>query len=155
VSAGFGGGGSISPTQDLANARNARVSLAGEIFVVRHLSFGSSVELSYEHDRFDVTSYVYGITERVGWAIPVGDLITVWPRLGLSALHESRDGGTRGHENGTLSLSLFAPIEIAPLSHILLGLGPLVMTDVMRRADGVARPVRTSLSLNAEVAAWF
>jgi hypothetical protein len=154
VSTGFGGGGSISPTQSLANARNARISLAGEVFVVKHLSFGSSVELSYEHDRLGVTSYVYGITQRVGWAVPLG-IVSLWPRLGLSAFHESRDGGDRGHENGTVSLSIFAPIEIAPLSHILLGLGPLVMTDVVRRADGVARPIRTSVALNAEVAAWF
>lgn len=82
-------------------------------------------------------------------------IVSLWPRLGLSAFHESRDGGNRGHQNGTVSLSIFAPIEISPLSHILVGLGPLVMADVVRRADGVARPFRTSLSLNAEVAAWF
>jgi hypothetical protein len=155
VSTGFGGGGSISPTQDLANARNFGVSLAGEVFVVRRLSFGSSIGLSYEHDRLGVTTYVYGITQRVGWAIPLGGIVTFWPRLGLASLHESRDGGTRGRENGTLALSIFAPIEISPFSHVVIGLGPSVMTDMVRRADGVSRPIRTSLSLNGEVAAWF
>jgi hypothetical protein len=155
VSADLGAGGSVSPTKHLANARSAGVGLAGEVFVTGRLSFGSVIEFAYDHDRDGVTSYVYGITQRVGWAFPMGSVVSFWPRLGLSALHESRDGGDRGHEIGAFALNAFAPLEITPLSHILLGLGPSLTADLVRRADGLARPNRLSLSLTAEVAAWF
>jgi hypothetical protein len=80
------------------------------------------------------TTTVFGFGPRVGYIIPIGEVLAFWPRGGfsfysVSTVEDIRQGGQpaeRTTTNSLLSLDLDPQFMVVPLQHFFFTAGPLV-----------------------------
>ena len=112
------------------------IAPAIDYFVIRNLSVGGAL-------RFDYTSNPgghstgFGVGPRVGYNIPISDLLSIWPKAGLSIEHTSVTTkvttpvvADNSSSNTAVALNLFVPIMIHPAPHFFAGFGPFLDTDL-------------------------
>jgi hypothetical protein len=104
-----------------------------DYFVLDHLSVGGSVEFGYTvGTSYSVTSqHTVSIGPRIGYEIPLGDRISLWPNLGLSSRTwmmtvDPWPSGAYWTLNAVASADLVAPL--AP--HFFMGLGPYLTRQI-------------------------
>ncbi len=145
----FGDKGQIAISSDAALAIS-HTSLSGvkgsstsitigpavDYFVIRNLSVGGQLLFNYQSFP-NGHSTQFGVGPRVGYNFPVSDLLSVWPKLGLSIAHtsESTDpvppATDSGSSNNTaLQLNVFVPVMLHPAEHFFVGFGPFLDTDL-------------------------
>jgi hypothetical protein len=103
-----GGGGSST----LLN-----IDPAADYFFMDSISVGGQVRL--DHDPGGTT---IGIGPRVGYNYAFSDLMSIWPKGGLSF--------DDAHGTAVLGLHLFAPFMFHPARHFFVGIGPNLDTDL-------------------------
>lgn len=110
---------------------------AVDYFVIDGLSIGGFVSMDYTTVG-DWDSTEFGIGPRVGYNIDMSDLVSVWPKAGLSfrsrSQSQQRTQGDRTLEvstsNSGVALNLFAPIMFHPATHFFAGFGPFLDVDL-------------------------
>lgn len=110
---------------------------AADYFVIDNLSVGGFIGFRYQ-TAGDTSSTQFSIGPRVGYNITLTDLVSVWPKLGLSFAHSSTtteigDDDTTVEttvDNDALALNLFVPIMFHPATHFFAGFGPFLDTDL-------------------------
>lgn len=120
------------------------------------------------------TTTVFGLAPRVGYIIPIGEVLAFWPRGGfsfysISSKEDLRQGGqpsTRTTTNSVFSIDLDPQFMIVPLQHFFFSAGPLVTipltgsSSVETQTGGVTTTVDRDLSvfhigLSVGIGGWF
>ncbi|HKP56906.1 MAG TPA: hypothetical protein VJV78_09300 [Polyangiales bacterium] len=114
------------------------LSPAVDWFVIKNLSIGAFISWTYitagESD-----SNRFAIGPRVGYNIPLSDLVSIWPKVGFSFSTTSvsseageTDEGVLLEEQGNdgVALNIFVPIMFYPATHFFAGFGPFLDTDL-------------------------
>jgi hypothetical protein len=152
----FGGDLGIGGEQGLDHGYDTRVDLeldpALDVFVVRGLSLGIGSELSYSFARSSPSSSLVSVSPRVGYAVPLGRLYALWPRLSFDVAFAV---DTVGVHHRILSSTLFVPVDALLLPHFVVGLGPAVTQQLLDTTPAGAVPITTTLQLLVELAGWL
>ncbi|MEO6419038.1 MAG: hypothetical protein ABIP39_06510 [Polyangiaceae bacterium] len=156
IGANFGIGASQA-TGDLLNVSwGASIEPSIEVFVFRSVSLGTTLDLSYARSKDHGSATSYGVTPRIGYAFPIGKNAGFWPRLGLGIVRgiTDVDNAPTQHQRVVL-LKLFAPMYFLPVKNVLLGIGPLVTTQLANRVEGASHGLVTTIGFQTEIAGWF
>ncbi len=162
----FGAKGQLAISSD-ASLRIANTSVSGggstttielapavDYFVIRNLSVGGSVELNYTSTAPGHATR-FGIGPRVGYNFGLSDLISIWPKAGLSLASTSTTTDANGPapstsvSNTAVALNLFVPVMFHPAPHFFVGFGPFLDTDLS--GDAKATTVGGKLTLGGWV----
>jgi hypothetical protein len=150
------------------------VAPAADYFVIQGLSIGG--QIAYSHGHSSVTGVngapstssdanVFGIGARVGYNIPIGDLFSFWPKVGLvflTASGSASDSTTAVNDTtsgNVLDLQIYAPLLLHLAPHFFVGLGPNLQTDLTASASvnsaSVPNPPKeTSYGLLFTIGGW-
>lgn len=100
---------------------------AADYFLKENLSLGGSVLLGTTIRNGD-DSLAVGLGVRAGYNIPMNEMVSVWPKLGLSLVHSD---GIFGFGNDTyLEVALSAPFLVHVAPHFFIGGGPGLITQI-------------------------
>jgi hypothetical protein len=141
----FGGKGQLAflsdNTLDIRHSSDKVTTIqfapAADYFVIDNLSVGGFIGFSYaKAGNADGTRFSIG--PRVGYNLPLTNMISLWPKIGLAYAHSSAGFSTRqgdvsidtSKSNDSLALNLFVPVMFHPATHFFLGLGPYLDTDL-------------------------
>lgn len=117
------------------------LSPAVDYFVIKNLSIGGNVLFAYE-SAGDTSGTRFGVGPRVGYNLPLSDLVSIWPKAGLSISHTSQSTDApepvpgqpvvadTDVSNTALQLNLFVPVMFHPAEHFFAGFGPFLDTDL-------------------------
>ncbi|MGH7435736.1 MAG: hypothetical protein ACRENE_08680 [Polyangiaceae bacterium] len=139
---------------------NIQLEPALDYFLARELSVGLFVLFDYTSASAG-HSDTFGIGPRVGYNFTISDLLSVWPKAGLSFESNSSTtsvslaGAPPGTSTSTtisgsnLALNLFVPLMFHPARHFFVGFGPFLDTDL----SGDARA--TTWGGKMTIGGWF
>ena len=156
IGANFGIGASQA-TGDLLNVSvGGSVEPSIEVFIFRSVSLGTTLGMAYANSKAHGSAVSYGVTPRIGYAFPIGKNAGFWPRLGLEIARGITDLDNGPTLRQTLVLlNLFAPMYFLPVRNVLLGVGPLVTTQLVNRVEGERHGLRTTVGFQTEIAGWL
>jgi hypothetical protein len=120
---------------------STHLTLGGSAVLAFTLGGSRSSESIRGGTRFETTvdapsTTVFGFVPRVGYIIPVGDVLAIWLRGGLafySVRTKTFDDDANNHDIDratAFSIDLDPQLTIVPLEHFFIGLGPLVNIPV-------------------------
>ena len=103
-----------------------------DYFVLEGLSLGATLGLGGSFgETSDFTEVGAGL--RVGYALPLGERVSVWPRLGAAIYHQNSQtrfgGGEQEDSRGFAHFELFSPLLVHPTSSFFVGLGPALTVE--------------------------
>jgi len=103
-----------------------------DYFVLEGLSLGVTLGLGGSFgENSDFTEVGAGL--RVGYALPLGERVSLWPRLGASLYHQniqSQFGGREQEDSASIGrVDLFTPLLVHPTSSFFIGLGPVLAVE--------------------------
>jgi hypothetical protein len=112
---------------------------AVDYFVIRNLSLGGSVLFSYS-SAGSGHSTLFGIGPRAGYNFPLSDLVSVWPKAGMSISSTTQTievvnpvnntTSSNSTSNTAIALNLFVPLMFHPAPHFFAGFGPFLDADL-------------------------
>ena len=112
------------------------IAPAVDYFVLRGLSLGGQLFFTHTDDSgSDITTNVVAAGPRVGYALPLGDHFSFWPRVAVlvddTTASASAASGGASTSGGIFAfdVQVFAPLLWHPRPHFFLGLGPFFQTD--------------------------
>lgn len=142
---------------------------AADYFVIQGLSIGGQIQYSHAHTSTSSTTPgggssstdadLFGIFARVGYNIPIMDLLSWWPKVGIGFVDASlNSGGVSGSANA-FDLQIFAPLLLHLAPHFFAGLGPYLQTDLSASASSGGHsatdyPKQTSYGLMFTIGGW-
>ncbi|MGD0525842.1 MAG: hypothetical protein ABSE49_11895 [Polyangiaceae bacterium] len=136
---------------------------AADYFVIDNLSLGLELLFGYGSYSPPSTPGVttkstnvteYGIAPRVGYNIPIGDTLSLWPKVFFEHAGFSLGGGGAGYGNIQL-LGAYVPILYHPVPHFYVGLGPNILTELGASPSASAASKLTTYGIFASVGGWF
>ncbi len=150
---------------------------AADYFVIQGLSVGGFVDYTHKSvstsdtlgTSVTISTDSFGIGPRVGYDLPLGDVLSFWPKVGVAFTYMATGGylatgtpaGALPPGNGNaFTLSFDAPLLYHPVSHLFLGLGPRVSTDLSssyspNSGASFTMPKTTSFGLVFTLGGWF
>jgi hypothetical protein len=151
----FGGGFGLGASQGFDSPYDTVVELgvnpAIDVFFAHRASFGMAIGLSYTAARVSTGSSLVSVSPRLGYALPIGARVFVWPRLSIDVA-SATDAGL---EHRVLSTTLYAPMHAILLPHIALGVGPVVTAEILDRTGTGAHARTTTAGLRVEIVGWL
>jgi hypothetical protein len=138
---------------------------AADYFVIQGLSVGGQIVYSHTHGSSGGTGAsggststdvdTFGIGPRVGYNIPITDLLSFWPKVGLIYT----DMATSGASGSTFDVQVYAPVLLHLAPHFFAGLGPGIQTDLTASASSGGKsspdvPKTTSYGLYFTIGGW-
>ncbi len=122
---------------------------AADYFVGGRFSIGGFIGFDYVRaGSNDATRFAVG--PRLGYDYRLADMVSIWPRAGVSLAVTSADNDPgESAEDTTFALNLFAPLMVHPARHFFIGLGPFLDTDL----SGDART--TTFGLRLTTGGWL
>ena len=139
------------------------VAPAADYFVIRGLSLGGQIAFTHTHLReTDDTGIVtstdgntFSFGARVGYDLPLGDLLSFWPKAGL-AFDVSSLAGVNGN---AIDVIVYAPLLLHLAPHFFVGLGPGLQSDLTASASQNGQsltnpPKTTSYGLYFTIGGW-
>jgi hypothetical protein len=107
-----------------------------DYFLVKSLSIGAFVLFDYTKAG-DNHSTRFVVGPQVGYNFTLSDLISVWPKIGMSFASTDRttavsiDGRTNASTtNSNLALNVYVPMMFHPVQHFYAGFGPFLDVDL-------------------------
>ena len=127
-----------------------------DYFVIPNLSIGALLGIEYGSLDANGTTLPTGatVTEisvegRVGYNIPLGDGISIWPRLGIGYQHISVSNDGMTASSYVIPLSITVPVLWHPGDHFFVGAGPAFLTQLVYKAEGNDQPKTTDYGITA------
>lgn len=116
---------------------------AVDYFIIDNVSLGGFLGFDYTNQAGDSGhTTAFSIGPRFGYNIPFAEILSVWPKVGLSYAHTSITQKTTDVVNGapvvsdtsqsadSLALNLFVPVMVHPVEHFFIGFGPAFDLDL-------------------------
>ena len=148
------------------------VAPAADYFVIDNLSLG--LELLFGYQSYSPGSVTlttpagstttsppstnlteYGIAPRVGYNIPIGGSVSIWPKVFFEHAGYSVGGAGKGYGNIQL-LGAYVPVLYHPTPHFYVGLGPNILTELGASSDGQSAMSKiTSYGIFGSAGGWF
>ena len=145
---------------------------AADYFVIDNLSLG--LELLFGYDSYSPGSVTistpggstttsapstnlteYGVAPRVGYNIPIGGSVSIWPKVFFEHAGYSVGGAGKGYGNIQL-LGAYVPVLYHPTPHFYVGLGPNILTELGASSDGQSATSKiTSYGIFGSAGGWF
>jgi hypothetical protein len=164
----FGGGFGVGGSQQLGDGYDTLVEThfgpSLDLFVLRHLSWGMNLQLAYDYVRSGGSSSLVQIAPRIGYSLPIGDSLVLWPRVGLALGQRNLDAEVPSGPGASsqvtfhhriVSTTLYVPLHVFVLSHIAIGFGPTLAIQLWDHGDGGDHPRTTTLGADFEIAGWL
>jgi hypothetical protein len=148
------------------------VAPAADFFVIQNLSVGGNILFGVFNPAQSgsgpsTTATLFGIAPRVGYNIPLTDMISFWPKVYFSytTVNLSSGGGSAG--GNATAIGLFAPIMFVPAPHFFLGIGPDFSTQLssnstfsgstggVSASGSTSNPTVTQVGIQATIGGWF
>ena len=152
----FGGDLGIGGEQGLDHGYDTRVELeldpSIDVFVARRLSLGVGSVLAYSFARSSASASLVAVSPRVGYAVPLGRLFALWPRVSFDVVYAT-DAGSVHHR--VLSSTLFVPVDAFVLPHFAVGIGPALTQQLANTTPTGTVPTTTTVQLLVELAGWL
>ncbi|HLK92028.1 MAG TPA: hypothetical protein VKZ18_19205 [Polyangia bacterium] len=90
------------------------------------------------------------VEARIGYAIPIADTVSIWPRLGVGYTHTSTTFNFGPASTGyAVPLSLTVPFLWHPGRHFFVGGGPAFVTQLANSTEGMSAPRTTDYGITA------
>jgi hypothetical protein len=116
---------------------------SADLFVLENLSVGVTLSVGGNFtDDFQALRLGAGV--RTGYALPLAERISLWPRLSASVFREHIETDFEEDSSAFVCFELFAPILVHPTRGFFIGVGPAGSLDVGDR-EGVTLGVHTLL----------
>ena len=133
-----------------------------DYLVVPNLTIGGALGLTYLKESLtgtDISVTQITVIARVGYNVPLSDVVSIWLRAGFGYTHASSDSsGTSATASSTV-LILEAPVLFHPAPHFFLGVGPLFETElsssVSSGGTSMDQPKTTAYGLSAVLGGYF
>ena len=161
-SLGLGGSQALDP--NYATFINLGITPALDTFLVRRMSWGLAVPLSYTFAHTGDGSSLVGASPRIGYVFALGDRVFLWPRLSLDFVSATQQAQAPTSANGSneetfhhriVSTTLYVPAHARLLPNIALGIGPVLTTELLHHSDGGSHALLTTAGLQIEIAGWL
>lgn len=101
------------------------LSVGGSLGVYTHSGEVEAEEMgvSIESDTGSYTGFLF--QPRVGYAFMFSDMFGIWPRGGITFLHEGFEAGNNDETSSSAwAITIDAPLVIHPVPHVVFGIGP-------------------------------
>ena len=102
-------------------------------FVIDNLSIGGVMQFNYTSAGAGHAS-TFGAGPRVGYNVPFSDLLSLWPKVGMSidstSTTTSTPAGSTSASSTSVALNLFVPLMFHPAPHFFVGFGPFLDADL-------------------------
>jgi len=120
-----------------------------------------------------VTNDDLGVTPRIGYAIPIGEMFSFWPRAGVGIRNNWQNtssgspnpqcpgsgavGGSviGSRTTGAFDLQLSAPFLLQPAPHFFMGLGPYLATDLSTWPSNASPARITTYGIAFTIGGWI
>ena len=109
-----------------------RIAPAADYFVLDGLSVGGQLILNYVKSG-DTHATEYGVAPRIGYDLGLTNVLSVWPRVGLSWLHDPANLSDPALNR--LSFVASVPLLVHPSAHFFAGIGPAIATDLVNKTE--------------------
>ncbi len=140
--------------EDPDSTTSITIQPAVDYFLMDSLSLGGAI--GYQStSQGDVKSSGILIGPRVGYAIPVGEGMAFWPKLGITYQTMSMDDGTNDMSGNKMSLDVFAPLAIQPAENFFVGIGPVVSMDLSSKIEDEDADKDTTIGITTQVGGYF
>lgn len=130
-------------------------SLVLDNFVLDGLSIGG--EFGFDYTSADGSFYDVGGGPRVGYAIPLGNQLAIWPTVVFA--YETGTVPAVGSNDSMslqdLRLGAQLPLVMTIGGQTAFELGPIASTDVWRSVAGQSAPTMNIVGLRAGLVGWF
>jgi hypothetical protein len=118
---------------------------AADYFVIDRLSLGGQVIFALDQ----ASHTTFGVKPRIGYNIPISDLVSFWPDGYLLFTTTSNNNGP---STNAFAIGAFAPFLLHPAQHFFIGLGPDFQTELVHDPDGNRT---TEFGVMSTVGGWF
>lgn len=143
------------PEGDAPDAETTiRIVPALDYFVVEGVSVGFTVAYLWQKQG-DTKASGLGIGPSVGYALPLGEKLAFWPKLGIAYLKVNAEDGEESLSGSKLMIDLFAPLAIQPAEHFFIGIGPGFSTDLSSKMEGEDANKSTTVGVGSQVGGYF
>ena len=147
---------STSLSRSQASRFAAVFSPGFDVFVIRNVSVGGDLDIAYErvkgygsNSTGETTTVAGG--PRIGLNVPLGDLLSWYPRLTVGFSANIDMGASRA----TPFVSVFAPLLLHPKPHVFFGFGPDARREFGAQDSGGTNAQRTTVAGRFVVGAWW
>jgi hypothetical protein len=123
-----------------------------DFFVARNVSIGAQVLFArLSSDDFSITTV--GVAPRLGYFVPLGPRLGLWPAVSVAYERSSTDLGddfdsVSGYD---IQLGVRAPLLFQPTDHFFVGIGPVFATQLVSKVDDEDSDKLTSFGLASTV----
>jgi hypothetical protein len=129
-----------------------------DYFVAPNLSVGGEVGVLHGDGIAGITGATVTaivIEARVGYNIPINEMFSLWPHLGIGYEHVSASANGNSASGYTIPLVVTVPILWHPASHFFLGLGPTLTTELASKLESMDQPKTTDIGLTGVLGGYF
>jgi hypothetical protein len=154
--------GIVHASTSMGGGSSTTVALqpSADYFITPNLSVGGLIGIryaSYSEPPGGLTisgnSTVLQVEARVGYNLALGDVVSLWPRIGIGYAHAS--AGVLIDPRYSVPLDIFAPLLWHPTHHFFVGAGPVFTTELVDKSGGQNQPKPTNFGVQAVVGGYF
>jgi hypothetical protein len=132
------------------------IAPSADYFVAPNLSVGGLLEVAKATEDVGGTNVdltIFAVEGRIGYNIPLSDLVSIWPRVGIAYAHGSGTVLGTSVTVSTVPLVVDVPLLIHPAPHFFLGPGFLFDTELSATASaaGTSADVPKTTHIGAEL----
>jgi hypothetical protein len=106
-----------------AEATTLRLAPAIDVFVASHFTLGGQIDLRVTKFAKADADTALGLSFRLGFTAPLGDLFAIWPRLALRYDHTTNDDA--------LAMVIDIPFAFIPVQHFFIALAPELLIGLV------------------------
>jgi hypothetical protein len=156
--------GIIHQTQSMGGPSTTlyRIAPSADFFVIPNLSLGALLDFerqSQDVAGMNVSVTIFGIAARLGYDIPISDLVSLWPRVEIGYSHGSTDILGNSATLTSIPFVLDIPLLFHPAPHFFIGPGFVFATQLTSSASsgGVSadQPKLTQIGVDLTIGGYF
>lgn len=128
-----------------------------DYFVAPNVSVGGEVGIAYTSlgGGLSGSSTVLAVEVRAGYNLPLGDMLSLWPRIGIGYSHSSSSSGGASSSGYSVPLNVSLPFLFHPGSHFFLGAGPMITTELVNKIEGMSVGKSTDYGVQGILGGYF
>jgi hypothetical protein len=128
-----------------------------DYFVAPNISVGGEVGIAYTTlgGGASGSNTVLAVEVRAGYNLPLGDMLSLWPRVSIGYSHSSSSSGGMSSSGYSVPLDVSVPFLFHPGSHFFLGAGPMITTELVNKVEGVSVGKSTDYGVQGLIGGYF